>query len=86
MTGQQLWEAARDGDAAKVRTLLSTEGAQSLINYQDANGVTPLYAAVGRGHEAITKQLIAARCKVDLQSENGCTPQPLTGVRPSQRS
>jgi hypothetical protein len=33
MTGHQLWKAARDGDAAKVRTLLSTQGAQSFINY-----------------------------------------------------
>ena len=45
MTGQQLWEAARDGDAAKVKVkvskLLSTQGAQSFINYQDADGHTP---------------------------------------------
>ena len=40
MTGEQLWEAARDGDAAKVRTLLSTQGAQSFINYQGAHGST----------------------------------------------
>ena len=40
MTGQQLWEAARDGNAAKVRELLSTQGAQSFINYQDARGAT----------------------------------------------
>jgi hypothetical protein len=32
MTGQQLCEAASDGDAAKVSTLLSTQGAQSFIN------------------------------------------------------
>ncbi len=42
MTGQRLWEAARDGDAAKVRTLLSTQGAQSFIKYQGADGITPL--------------------------------------------
>jgi hypothetical protein len=38
MTGQQLCETARGGDTAKVSTLLSTEGAQSFINYQDADG------------------------------------------------
>jgi hypothetical protein len=32
MTGQQLCEAARDGDEAKVSTLLSTQGAQPFIN------------------------------------------------------
>ena len=35
---QQLLDAARDGDAGKVSTLLSTQGAHSLINYQEAEG------------------------------------------------
>ena len=74
MTEQQLWEAAHDGDAAKVRTLLSRQGTQSLINYQDANWQTPLHEAAHKGHEAVTKLLIAARCNVDLQEENGGTP------------
>ena len=43
MTGQQLCEAALVGDAAKVGTLLSTQGAQSFINFQDARGYTPLH-------------------------------------------
>jgi ankyrin repeat protein len=80
MTGQQLWEAARDGDAAKVSTLLSTQGAQSFINYQDAQGFTPLFVAALKGHAAVTEQLIAARCNVNLQVKDGhtelygCTP------------
>ena len=45
MTGQQLWEAARGGDAAKVSTLLSTQGAQSFMNYQDAHEATPIHVA-----------------------------------------
>jgi hypothetical protein len=61
MTGQQLWEAACDGDAAKVSTLLSTQGAQSFINYQGALGYTPLHCAAGRGHEAVTEKLLAGR-------------------------
>jgi ankyrin repeat protein len=63
MTGQQLWNAARDGDTAKVHTLLSTQGAQSFINYQVTNGYTPLHEAAFNGHEAVTKQLISSRCK-----------------------
>ena len=74
MTGQQLCEAARDGDAAKVSTLLSTQGAQSFINYQKVDGGTALHAAAFGGHATVTKQLIAARCNVDLQMENGRTP------------
>ena len=72
MTGQQLWEAARDGDAAKVSTLLSTQGA--LINHQDAHGSTPLNEAAFRGDSAVTEQLIAARCNVDLEATDGWTP------------
>ena len=73
-TGQQLCEAAGDGDAAKVSTLLSTQGAQSFINYQEAHGYTPLHIAAVNGHAAVTEQLIAARCNVNLQAENGWTP------------
>jgi ankyrin repeat protein len=89
--GGQLWEAARDGDAAKVSTLLSTQGAQSFINYQAHTfghclfgypaggglvarvGATPLHAAASLGHAAVTEQLIAAGCNVDLQMQDGCT-------------
>ena len=41
MSGALLHNATRQGDAATVRTLLSTSGALSSINYQDADG--PLY-------------------------------------------
>ena len=60
MTGLQLCEAACAGDAAKVSTLLSTQGAQSFINYQDEHGRTLLHDATIRGHETVTEQLIVA--------------------------
>jgi hypothetical protein len=94
-TGQQLCEAADDGDAAKVSTLLSTQGAvystrlhnsllstqgaQSFINYQDALRATPLQAAAAKGHAAVTNMLIAAHCNVNLQSPHGYTAAPLCG-------
>jgi ankyrin repeat protein len=81
MTGQQLCEAARDGDAAKVSTLLSTEGALSFINYQDVDGGTPLSIAADKGHASVTKQLIEARCNVDLQDARGATAAPLRGQK-----
>ncbi len=74
MTGQQLYEAACIGDAAKVGTLLSTQGAQSFINYQNAHGYTPLYVAAIQGQAVVTEQLIAAHCNVNVQSEDGSTP------------
>ena len=67
-------EAARDGDTATVRKMLSTAGAQSLINYQDASGATPLYIAAHNGHASVTKQLIEARCDIELQQNVGYTP------------
>jgi hypothetical protein len=74
MTGEQLRQAAHDGDSAKVSALLSTQGAQSFINYQDEHGCTPLFHAAKSGHEAVTKKLLAARCNVDLQSKMRATP------------
>ncbi len=60
-------------DCAKVSTLLSSQSAQSFINYQDVLGVTPLHEAVFKGLAAVTEKLIAARCNVDLQ-DNGMLP------------
>ncbi len=45
--GHQIYEVARDGDTAKVTTLLSRQGAQSFINYQDAR----VHAGLHRGRE-----------------------------------
>ena len=72
--------AALDGDAETVSKMLSTAGAQSLINYQHALGDTPLLTALGatpllaaaaNGHVAVTEQLLEARCNVDLQMQDG---------------
>ena len=74
VTGPQLLQAASHGDTSKVRTLLSVEGAQSFINYQDATGTTPLNMAARRGHAPVAELLIAARCNVDLHDTEGYTP------------
>jgi ankyrin repeat protein len=37
-------------------------------------GHSPLHLAAGYGHADVTKQLIAARCRVDIQDKDGCTP------------
>ena len=34
----------------------------------------PLNAAAQNGHEAVTKQLISARCNVELEAKNWYTP------------
>ena len=76
-TAAKLTTAAREDDTETVRTLLlllTQAGAQSLINYQDASGTTPLFFAARHGHASVTKQLIHARCNVDLQKKNGASP------------
>jgi len=35
--------------------------------------IKPLNCAALKGHAAVTKELIATRCNVDLQEDNGCT-------------
>jgi len=37
-------------------------------------GLTPLHVVATSGCEAVTTQLIAARCNVDIQATNGYTP------------
>ncbi len=55
MTRQQLWESALIGDTSKVGTLMSTQDTQSFINYQNAQGITPLCIAALKGHAAVTE-------------------------------
>jgi len=87
--------AARDCDRVAVRRLSSAADAQSLTNYQDGNGATPLYKAgsalqgrtdahrdgytplfiaAANGHASVTKQLIEARCNMDLKEKDGSSP------------
>ena len=72
--GPQLWGAALDGDSVKVRTLMSTQGSQSFINYQEEYGCTPIHIETIKGHETVMEKLLAVRCNVNLQDQNGCTP------------
>ena len=84
MAGQQLGKTTHDDNTAKISTLMSTQGAQSFINYQDAHGRTPLHFSTLQGHATVTEHLIVVpcnvnlqvkivRCAVDLQSNNGAT-------------
>jgi ankyrin repeat protein len=56
-----------------VKTLLSTPGSESLINYQDEHALTPLIHAAHQGHAVVSKQLLAARCMVNLEAKHGRT-------------
>jgi ankyrin repeat protein len=43
------------------------------MNLTDKYGRTPLYIAAHKGQAAVTKQLIEARCNIDLQTKGGET-------------
>jgi ankyrin repeat protein len=88
--GEHLRYASARGDETKVSLLLSMPGAQSFINYQDGEqGAAPLHAAADQGHQNVMDLLIAARCAVDLVTNEGTrhfTTQPLEHTMPSRRS
>jgi hypothetical protein len=110
MTGQHLWNAARDGDAAKVSTLClhkarspsSTTRARMVSRRSTSRpkmgmrsswrrsllrAVTSIFRTTGwngaelRGRKracAVSTQLLAARCNVDVESKNGATALQFT--------
>jgi ankyrin repeat protein len=55
------------GNASVVEKLIA---ARCNVNIQEMNGLTPLFIAAKRGYHAITGQLIAAGCDVDLQTKD----------------
>jgi len=73
-TGEKLFKAAQEGDTENIISLLSTPGVQRFINYKNTLGSTPLTVAIFGGYSTVTKELIQARCDIDLQGENGGTP------------
>jgi len=65
-----LIEAAREGDACKVRALLETGTDPEIA---DSTGLTPLMAAAYLGEEEIVHLLLTARCIVDAKDSQGYT-------------
>jgi hypothetical protein len=47
---------------------------RTFINYPDAHELTPLHIVATKGHAAVTEQLIAARCSVNLSTKAGFMP------------
>ncbi len=64
-------KAARDGDLARLRSLLDA-GADP--NQRDGNGNRPLVEAVAAGHAAAARLLLAAGANPNLTSAGGRTP------------
>ena len=61
---EQLWEAARTGDAVAVKALLA-KGAD--VNAKFRYGQTPLFKAAERGHTEVVKVLLEAGADVNVR-------------------
>jgi ankyrin repeat protein len=74
-SGASMIKAAKSGDAAKVRELLTQDGA--LTAARDQDGSTPLHFAAWKGHVAVAEALLAAGADVNAANQNehwGTTP------------
>jgi len=66
-------DASRDGDLAKVRSLL--KGDSSLVISKDAElSATPLHWAAANGHMDVARFLLANKAQVNAKNNEGQTP------------
>ena len=68
----RLCDAARDGDTAKIESLL--EGNPEMVFGKDPEGNTALHWAAKAGHRDTAELLISSRASVDATARNGQTP------------
>jgi ankyrin repeat protein len=68
---ESLHDAAKEGDLAKVKSLI-TEGSD--VNIADENGTTPLHFAADRGHIDVVELLISKGADVNAETKRGFTP------------
>ncbi len=69
-----LVQAAKDGDAQKIRALVEA-GAD--VDHADANGWTPLFWTIKNRHIKAAAELVTAGARVNREARNGWTPLSL---------
>jgi len=79
---QSIHQAAADGDAAAVRTLLAQDA--SLANSRDDRECTPLHHAAAAGHTELVALLADAGADIDAQNRSGETPLHWAAIRNRQ--
>ena len=70
--GKQLWDAAANGNVAKMETLIENNPAN--IEYRNEHGQTPLYMAAYSGKHECLKVLLTAGADKDCATSFGWTP------------
>ena len=68
---EPIHEAAKEGDLAKVKSLIA-EGSD--VNVRDENGFTPLHFAAYRGYKDVAELLILKGANVNAVDKWGGTP------------
>ena len=72
---KEIIRAAKKGDLAKVKGLLTTDA--GLVNANDSDGSTPLHCATWKGHVETVAFLLSAGANVNAHNRNdhwGTTP------------
>ena len=68
----EIHDAARDGDLAKVMALLKDN--PNLVFSKDGTGLTPLHEAASQGHEDMAQYLLFNKAEVNARDDTGNTP------------
>ena len=68
---EPMHEAAKEGDLAKVKSLIA-EGSD--VNVKDENGLTPLNIAATEGYKDVVEQLISNGANVGAVDNTDATP------------
>jgi ankyrin repeat protein len=74
-SNKEIIKAAKSGNTAKVKELLTTNAA--LVQARDKDGSTPLHCATWKGHQETVAALLDAGADVNAQNSNehwGTTP------------
>jgi len=72
---QKLIEAAKRGDLADVRAIITAQGHAELVNQRDQLGATALHHAAFGGHRAVVQELVSQGADINAtDSKFGATP------------
>ena len=80
ITNKTLHQAARDGDIANVKLLISNGANPNEI----VDGFTPLHTAAERGHKEVVEILLSNRANVNAKGNAGWTPLHLAATSGKQ--
>jgi ankyrin repeat protein len=72
--GDEIHDAARDGDLAKVKALLQHDPSLVFSKGDNYFGGTPLHLAAGNGHIEVAQLLLDFKAVIDAKNDNGYTP------------